>query len=1193
MNEEQQAVLVKTVAEGEWIWPGRLSSALAAYDPPDPFAWRTIIDEALDAGVIKWAGPGERIRVVSAEDVEARQEAIRFADSHTPMALETSGSDNPPKAENPQPVKKRRRTAEEVAADKAAKEAGRAMTKLHAEALKLDKTRTTVIKREAAKAAKVLEREEAKAERVRIKAQAVADAKAAKLTEAEGGRIVLPAVVLRQGDDIDFKPIVKHVTEKDAWAVIEMYLGALCLDCETSGYPLGHELYELKTVQLGGEEAAIVFDASDPRQMEIAALALSLAVKLHAYSAIADVIPCVAAGLISWTEIWAKMYDAVFNAKLTDPKMSGSDADALKELSVQVLGDYAISRNAEIDKNALFKAMGCLTDTKLTTEPERNGWLRVNRNSVVMTRYAGSDVLDLAAVIRVLPPIPVSQAVVEREREFQDSCARVNLDGFPLDREHIKMKISEEETAKAQAQHDVLVLSNGLITNPKSPDVIKFLPQVIPGLVMPVNRKSKNESADKESLEKLCRDYPADTAPEAHYLFKRILAYRHHDTTLGLLLRPLNELCEHGDGRMRPTVYTIEASTGRTCIPESHTLLTQEGPVPVSEIKEGMLTLGRHGQWTRVQAVHRYADAPVVSVDNGRGLKFTCTPEHRWVTTLEHRPHDEPEMRSLCQETAAYAGGYSGNFKRLRLHLAPENRIGVTEFDFRSARIPADKFHERFAAIVGMLVTDGTCKDYGHGTGMRAKVYQTERKHYAEFMRVIPSEAVMHDRLTAPQEREIRLGKPLAPVTDMHEIRIKTRWLRPLLEDEIGYLPEGQHLRDAESLKHWVATIPLLELRAFFAACWLSDGCVPKDGRKPQTLSCGSENLRRVLALAAYRLGYVTTEHQPERPYLTFCRPVLSTRRSVPFEDGRADVWCVTTGDGTFTAVNSTGVMYLTGNSCRRPNGQQFSRQGGVRACVVADPGYLGISADFAGCEIIVAAALSGDRGLYEAENSEFCYLCREDPCACGKKHTGLHWRTAHGATANATKEHRYQAKRGTFTRLFGGGAETAAAQVGCPVRDMEAIFTSFNDNAPDFTSWDLWMRDCYKQGSLVWRDYTTGENYSQPIEGANRMVYQTYTGRNVYIGNGQHAAGNGAIQGTARELLVDGTLEWRRTRWGGYALLPVHDQLLTFVPGQEAPEATQALKLAMETDVLSSPGFPIHIGADVDVPFTAWPDSS
>ena len=36
----------------------------------------------------------------------------------------------------------------------------------------------------------------------------------------------------------------------------------MCLDCETSGYPLGHKLYELRTIQLGGEEAAVVYNAS-------------------------------------------------------------------------------------------------------------------------------------------------------------------------------------------------------------------------------------------------------------------------------------------------------------------------------------------------------------------------------------------------------------------------------------------------------------------------------------------------------------------------------------------------------------------------------------------------------------------------------------------------------------------------------------------------------------------------------------------------------------------------------------------------------------------------------------------------------------------------------------------------------------------------------------------------------------------
>lgn len=253
-----------------------------------------------------------------------------------------------------------------------------------------------------------------------------------------------------------------------------------------------------------------------------------------------------------------------------------------------------------------------------------------------------------------------------------------------------------------------------------------------------------------------------------------------------------------------------------------------------------------------------------------------------------------------------------------------------------------------------------------------------------------------------------------------------------------------------------------------------------------------------------------------------------------------------------------------------------------------------GISADFQGCEIRVGAALSGDAGLYEAEVSTLCYYCEENPCGCGKEHLGLHWRTAHAANGQAaTKEHRYMAKRGTFTRLFGGGPETAADQVGCEVADMQKTFEAFNAQAPVFTAWDNQMRDWYKAGSMVWRDYQTGENHAVPIEGSQRMIYRAYSGRNIYINNGQHAAGNGAIQGTARELIVDGTLLWRRTKWGHLPILPVHDQLLGFVPEHEAEEASQVLARCMETRVLSSPGFEVFIGADIDKPFYAWQDSS
>lgn len=254
-----------------------------------------------------------------------------------------------------------------------------------------------------------------------------------------------------------------------------------------------------------------------------------------------------------------------------------------------------------------------------------------------------------------------------------------------------------------------------------------------------------------------------------------------------------------------------------------------------------------------------------------------------------------------------------------------------------------------------------------------------------------------------------------------------------------------------------------------------------------------------------------------------------------------------------------------------------------------------GISADFEGCEIRVAAALSGDKGLYEAETSTQCRLCLDDPCSCGNFHTGLHWLTAHTAHGEgATKEHRYQAKRGTFTRLFGGGPSTAADQVGCDVSLMYKVWEAFDSVAAPFTAWDQWLRECYDQGMTTWRDYATGVNYCQDIPGTSRhLVYRTYSGRNIYISNGQHAAGNGAIQGTARELLADGLIRWRRTRWGRLPLLPVHDEVIVMVPAAEAVAAVAALKDCMRSRVLSSPGFEVLIDVDADEPWTSWPDSS
>lgn len=684
--------------------------------------------------------------------------------------------------------------------------------------------------KEAERLAKAAQREEEKLARQLARREELArqkeEARLAKIASLSGPLLPLPALVVR--GEPGTEPQVLPCTPEQALVMIEQYLDALCVDCETSGFPAGHKFYELRTIQLGQAAMSAVFDAADPAQAAVAASLLQRARRLHAHSATADIVPCVIAGLITWEAAWAKMDDSVLIAKLSDPRLTGSDANGLKDLARDVLGEQATSPPADKARGELFTALGALTETEITTPYERSGWAQVDKHATTMIRYAGSDVLDLGGVIARLPaPDP---ARMERERAFQGQCARVAKDGFLLDHPHIIAKIAEFTQKQEEARQRVFEASGGAIDNPSSPVVGEYLASQ--GYQLESSAKTGRPSAAKAQLEPF--------AQVGDQLCKDILEYRHCVTTRGLLLEPLNALCVHGDGRMRPTVYTINADTGRT--------------------------------------------------------------------------------------------------------------------------------------------------------------------------------------------------------------------------------------------------------------------------------------------------------------------------------------------------------------SCVRPNGQQFSRQGGIRACVIADPGMIGISADFSGVEIRVAAALSGDTGLLNAELSTRCLACEHDPCRpeCGRKQTGMHWRVARMAWGpDATKENRYVAKRQVFAKLFGGSPRAGAKQTGTTLEVAQLVHRSFDDLAPVYAGWDRYLRSAYKEGTHVWKDPASGQTMGAQLGSGNQGIYRAYSGRDIYI-NAAHAFGNYAIQGTARELLVDGALRWGQTRWGHLPMLPIHDEILVFVPEAEAEEAAATLRGCMQSSL-----YGVEIAVSTDKPFRSWPDSS
>lgn len=374
--------------------------------------------------------------------------------------------------------------------------------------------------------------------------------KARALEEVAGHVVPLPALVTRTGE-------IASLTLAQADIALGPAIdSALTVDVETTGYPVGHMDHKLRTIQLGDARLAVVFDATDPTQANYARRCLAQALKLHAHSATADIVPLAHAGLVDAETAWQRMYDTVIPAKLSDPESTGSDP-ALKRLADVVLSD-AVSTSANEARATLFKTAGWLTDTKVTTPVERSGWAQVDSRCSTMVRYAAADVLDTAALAEQLPAPPA--ALVERERAVQRITARVAKDGLRIDGDQVEQLLREHTVRRAEAA--ALVRAHGIDNPGSNTQIGKRLTDM--GVRLPMT-KTGAPSVAAGVLEALNIGTAAPTPVGA--LVSSVLTYREHDTAIGLFLEPYQQLVRRGDGRARPTVYTLGADTGRmSCV---------------------------------------------------------------------------------------------------------------------------------------------------------------------------------------------------------------------------------------------------------------------------------------------------------------------------------------------------------------------------------------------------------------------------------------------------------------------------------------------------------------------------------------------------------------------------------------------------------------------------------------------------
>jgi P4 family phage/plasmid primase-like protien len=369
--------------------------------------------------------------------------------------------------------------------------------------------------------------------------------------ELTGPVLSLPALVTRDGR-------VLCCTPADAEMAVTLAGTDLTVDVEHTGYPPGHPDYRLRTVQLGSSGLAAVFAADDPAQREAVSRLVSAAQVLRAHSAMADLVPLDLDGLAPAAETWPKMNDTVLTAKLADPAMSGSDEAGLKELARDVLREAAVSPDADKRRAKVFSSGGWLGEPDALTPVARNGWAQVNTTWESQIIYAASDVLDTAAVAQRLPA--ADPRVYERERTAQRMCARVAHRGLRLDPDRVRELASRETGLREEARAKITPYG---IENPGSAQQVAA---AFTGLGVPLPRtkpSAKFPAGQPSVAEAVLSRISVSGAPEASQLARDILDYRDHATILSLTLEPFRVLCEHGDGRTRPVVYTLAADTGR------------------------------------------------------------------------------------------------------------------------------------------------------------------------------------------------------------------------------------------------------------------------------------------------------------------------------------------------------------------------------------------------------------------------------------------------------------------------------------------------------------------------------------------------------------------------------------------------------------------------------------------------------
>lgn len=215
-----------------------------------------------------------------------------------------------------------------------------------------------------------------------------------------------------------------------------------------------------------------------------------------------------------------------------------------------------------------------------------------------------------------------------------------------------------------------------------------------------------------------------------------------------------------------------------------------------------------------------------------------------------------------------------------------------------------------------------------------------------------------------------------------------------------------------------------------------------------------------------------------------------------------------------------------------------------IRRAMLADPGEVIVSVDFAAVELRVLAALADVRQMKAA-------------IADGRDLHDFTAELVYGA--GFTKKQRKICKGVGFGKVYGGGPATISRQTGAGLDEVKRALTAYDRAYPEI-----------KRASRRWEREAR----------ANGMTTVTVTGRRLPLDPQRaYAVTNYQVQSAARDVLGQALINMDEAGLLPYLRLPIHDEVVASVPAREAAELTREIEQCMRMDL---GGVPIDAAGEV-----------